>query len=84
MKKLIFIVLLLSGCMVKQPVKAPEENQKCFQFRQCLYLLQKSKDKSICQSILSECSKLDTYEFCKNPGKREKNQDFNTCWHILK
>lgn len=90
------MIMTVMGCALDPPIKDESENKKCFQFRQCMYIIQKSKDKSPCMKFLDECSKLDTYEYCKDKHNRipikvktrqglvEGDDFFVGCYEILK
>lgn len=80
MKNIILIILLfIAGCTtIKIPDEKPGEPRICYYYRYCIYATQKSKDKSICKTLMDECSKILTYEYCKD------KDNFDNCWHILK
>jgi hypothetical protein len=94
---LVMSFLTLIGCALDPPIRNETENKKCFQFRQCMYWIQKSEDKSPCMKLLDECGKLETFEYCKNTenqisikikdrrGNIHEGTDFHSgCWDILK
>ena len=55
MKYLIVSLLLFVGCLSNIPKPENFKQQECYMFLECMYLLQKNTDKSVCVGLSDEC-----------------------------
>ena len=87
MKRIIFFLvplfLISCSCQRKPKLLKYEIGDKeytepivCYQAKECLYRIQKSKDKSACFKLLEKCGRMLEWDKCEKQDKI----DFNSCW----